>query len=102
MIIEDDPVIQNELQILLSGNGYDVVKVEDFSSTVNIALILLVWFPILTAYLLKAYFGRGKQMDKLMDLVWKLEERYLISDVMEKPDRADDQVYYQVSDKGYL
>lgn len=36
LIIEDDPVIQNELQILLSGNGYDVIKVEDFSSTVKI------------------------------------------------------------------
>lgn len=61
----------------------------------SIALILLVWFLILTAYLLKAYMSRKKQMDKLMDLVWKLGERYLISDVMEKPDRADDQVYYQ-------
>lgn len=36
LIIEDDPVIQNELQILLSGNGYIVVKVEDFSSTIKI------------------------------------------------------------------
>lgn len=37
-----------------------------------------------------------KQMDKLMDLVYKLEERYLISEVMEKPQRADDQIYYQL------
>lgn len=36
LIIEDDPVIQNELQILLSGNGYTVIKVDDFSSTVKI------------------------------------------------------------------
>lgn len=35
LIIEDDPVIRSELQILLSGNGYTVVTVEDFSSTVK-------------------------------------------------------------------
>ena len=36
LIIEDDPVIQNELQILLGGNGYTVIKARDFSSTVKI------------------------------------------------------------------
>ena len=36
LIVEDDPVIQNELQILLSGNGYTVIKAQDFSSTVKI------------------------------------------------------------------
>lgn len=36
MIIEDDPVIRSELQILLSGNGYTVITVEDFASTVGI------------------------------------------------------------------
>lgn len=35
-------------------------------------------------------------MEKLLKLTEQLEERYLISEVMEKPDRADDQVYYQI------
>lgn len=35
LIIEDDPVIQNELQILLSGNGYDAVLVKDFSAVME-------------------------------------------------------------------
>lgn len=35
LIIEDDPAIKSELQILLRGNGYAVVTVEDFSSTVQ-------------------------------------------------------------------
>lgn len=73
------------LFLRVNGNNFD-----------SIALILSVWFLILAAYLLKAYMSRKKQMDKLMDLVYKLEERYLISEVMEKPQRADDQIYYQV------
>lgn len=34
MIIEDDPVIQSELRILLAGNGYEVSVVTDFSNAV--------------------------------------------------------------------
>lgn len=36
LIIEDDPVIQNELQVLLSGNGYDAVLVKDFSAVMDV------------------------------------------------------------------
>ncbi len=36
LIIEDDPVIQNELRILLSGNGYDAVLVKDFSAVIEV------------------------------------------------------------------
>lgn len=35
MVIEDDPIIQNELRTLLSGNGYVVAIVKDFSSTIK-------------------------------------------------------------------
>lgn len=62
----------------------------------SIVLVLLVWFLILVVYLRKSYSGRRKQMKKLLELVGKLDERYMISEVMEKPGRADDQVYYQV------
>lgn len=36
LIIEDDPVIQNELRTLLNGNGYTVATVKDFSSTIKV------------------------------------------------------------------
>lgn len=36
LIIEDDPIIQNELEILLRGNGYDSVSVKDFSKIKDI------------------------------------------------------------------
>lgn len=35
MIIEDDPLIQNELQILLSSNNYQTVTIKEFSSIVD-------------------------------------------------------------------
>ncbi len=36
MVIEDDPVIQEELQALLEGNGYVTAGAEDFSSVIEI------------------------------------------------------------------
>ena len=35
-------------------------------------------------------------MDKLLRIAEQLNERYLIAEVMDKPERADDQVYYQI------
>ena len=35
MVIEDDPVIQEELQALLEGNGYVTAGAEDFSSVIE-------------------------------------------------------------------
>lgn len=35
LIIEDDPTIQTELQILLNGNGYEVFAVTDFTSVIQ-------------------------------------------------------------------
>lgn len=66
------------------------------NSTDGIILILLIWGLILAGYLLKSYLYRKAQMNKLLGLVEQLEERYLISEVMEIPDRADDRVYYRI------
>lgn len=35
LIIEDDPIIQTELQVLLNGNGYEASAVADFTSVVQ-------------------------------------------------------------------
>ena len=63
------------------GNSFD-----------SIFLILLIWTVILAVNLVTAYYSRRGQMDKLLKLAEQLEERYLLSEVMEKPERADDQV----------
>lgn len=73
------------LFLLVNGNSVD-----------SIVLILAVWLLILAGYSWKAYRDRKIEMDQLLDLAEQLEERYLIAEVMERPERADDQVYYQV------
>ena len=75
------------LAIFLSviGNSFD-----------SIFLILFIWIVILTIHLVISYYSRKVQMEKLLKLAEQLEERYLLSEVMEKPDRADDQVYYRL------
>ena len=59
----------------------------------SIFLILLIWVVILTAYFVMSYYSRKVQLEKLLQLAEQLEERYLLSEVMEKPERADDLVY---------
>lgn len=73
------------LFLRINGNSID-----------GIILILLVWALIMAGCLLKSYFYRRAQLEKLLGLAEQLEERYLISEVMEKPDRAYDQVYYRI------
>ena len=69
----------------VTGNSFD-----------SIFLICLIWIVILTVHLVMAYYSRKTQMEKLLKLTEQLEERYLLSEVMEKPERADDQVYYRL------
>ncbi len=69
----------------VTGNSFD-----------SIFLILLIWIVILAVYLVISYYSRKVQMEKLLNLAEQLAERYLLSEVMEKPERADDQVYYRL------
>lgn len=71
--------------LLVSGNSAD-----------SVMLVLWVWCLVLAAYFVTAYRRRKAELEKLLALTKGLEERYLIPEVMEKPARADDQVYHQV------
>lgn len=62
----------------------------------SIVLILMIWLVILAIFFTKRYYNRKVQLDRLLKLAEQMEERYLISEVMEKPERADDQVYYRL------
>ena len=61
-----------------------------------VLLILVVWALVLLAGLFLTYWKRKRQMQKLLDMAGQLSERYLISEVMELPEQAEDQVYYQL------
>ena len=65
-----------------AGNSFD-----------SIFLILLIWIIILAACLVMSCYSRTVQMERLLKLAEQLDECYLLSEVMEKPERADDQVY---------
>lgn len=73
------------LFLLACGNSVSVI-----------GLILLVWVLILTVGMYIAFRGRKKELGELLALAEQLEERYLIPEVMERPERAEDQVYYRL------
>ena len=56
----------------------------------------MVWAVVLLSGLFLTYWKRKQQMQKLLDMAGWLSERYLISEVMELPEQAEDQVYYQL------
>ena len=66
------------------------------NSVSAVVLILIVWALILLMGLVLTYWKRKRQMKKLLDMAKQLSERYLISEVMELPEQAEDQVYYQI------
>ena len=71
--------------LLVCGNSISVVL-----------LILVVWAVVLLSGLFLTYWKRKQQMQRLLDMAGWLSERYLISEVMELPEQAEDPVYYQL------
>lgn len=61
-----------------------------------VLLILAVWTFTVSAGLGLTYWKRKRQMQQLLDMAGQLSERYLISEVMELPEQAEDRVYYQL------
>lgn len=73
------------LFLIASGNGIQIVL-----------FILIVWLIVLVSCLLLFYYSRKKYLDKLLDMTEKLDERYLLPEIMQEPERADEQVFYQI------
>lgn len=62
----------------------------------SILFISFVWVTVLILCLTIGCFTRKKYLDKLLNMTKQLEERYLIPEVMEMPEKADEQVFYQI------
>ena len=75
------------LSLFLMANGNDLQIV---------LFILTLWLLILVLCLLFFYFSRKKYLNRLLDMAEQLEELYLLPEVMGIPERADDQVFYQL------
>ena len=75
------------LSLFLLANGNPVQTV---------VFIFIVWLFILIAYLYVVYYMRKRYLDKLLIMAEQLEERYLIPEIMTMPEKADEQVFYQI------
>ena len=59
-------------------------------------LIFIVWLIVITTYLSVVYYVRRRYLNQLLDMAEQLEERYLIPEIMTIPEKADEQVFYQI------
>ena len=66
------------------------------NSIQTVLFILVVWLIVLASCLLLFYFSRKKYLNKLLDMTEQLKERYLLPEIMQEPERADEQVFYQI------
>lgn len=85
--------------ILINLIGMMVLTVFLFAtgnSADTVVLIVVVWILVLVICTAAKCYGRKKYLDELLSMVERLEERYLIADLMKEPERADDQVFYQI------
>ncbi len=62
----------------------------------TVLFILAVWSVVLVLCLIFFYLSRKKHLNKLLDMTEQLEERYLLPEIMQAPEKADEQVFYQI------
>lgn len=60
----------------------------------EVALVVVLWALGFLLYVAVAYRERKRYFDRLMKTAKGLEQKYLLSEVMEKPLRAEDRQYY--------
>ena len=62
----------------------------------TVLFILAIWLIVLVLSLLTFYFSRKKYLNKLLGMAEQLDERYLLPEIMKVPEKADEQVFYQI------
>lgn len=75
------------LTLFLMANG---------NSIQTVLFVLIVWVMVVTLCLTVFYFRRKKHLNRLLDLTKQLEERYLIAEIIPKPENAEEQVFWQI------
>ena len=66
------------------------------NSLSTILFIAAVWLLVLAFCLLAFCLSRRKHLNRLLDMTEQLEERYLLPEIMKTPERAEEQVFYQI------
>ncbi len=62
----------------------------------SVLFISIVWAAVVISCLTISYSIRKKYLKKLLYMTEQLEERYLIPEIMTMPEKADEQVFYQI------
>lgn len=61
-----------------------------------VILILISWLAVMVGYLAVKYCSRKRYLMQLLNFIDQLDEKYLISEIMERPIRLDDKIYYYI------
>lgn len=61
-----------------------------------IFFIALVWIVVVVCYLTVSFFIQKRHCETLLVMAEQLGEKYLMPEVMSMPERADEQVFYQI------
>ena len=59
-------------------------------------LVAVIWIAVIILYFTTLYFTQKRHLCKLLEMVEQLEEKYLFPEVMEIPERADEDVFYRI------
>lgn len=96
--------LKNSLPVILI-NLIGILCLALFLSAVGVGIqailfIMVIWVLAVISYLIIVYFSRKKYLDRLLDMTEQLEEKYLITEVMAMPERAEEQVLYRIMKMG--
>ncbi len=59
-------------------------------------LIAIVWIVVMSLYGVIRFLTQKRHLCKLLDMAEQLEEKYLLPEIMEIPEKADEAVYYHI------
>ncbi|MBO5524114.1 MAG: sensor histidine kinase [Roseburia sp.] len=92
--------LKNQLPVLLmnlTGMLALVLFLTANGNPVSVSLlVVVVWMAVIILYFTTLYFTRKKHLCKLLEMAEQLEEKYLLPEVMEIPERADEEVFYRI------
>lgn len=92
--------LKNRLPVLLlnllGALALAVFLLATGSSSQAVGFIALVWAVVVVCYLTISFFLRKRHWAALLAMAERLEEPYLLPEVMPMPESAEEQVFYQI------
>ena len=73
------------LYLSMFGNRKEEILIIDFA-----------WCFVMTIFLYTDYFRRKKYLKEILEILQELKEKYLISDIISKPQKLEDKIYQNI------